>query len=217
MKALCTAALLLLTVLFAHAAEPGLLPPGEASEAPGAEAATPLVAEPTQECGKTPQTPCPQTTGVEAGAQALGAGAAAPNPEVDDPDGKPQPLLPKDANRPTLVVFWSLFCEPCKDEFPLFSQLGRDYGKKGLDTVVVNLDGLELSKTMKGFLKMNRSTLRAVVDRKEGKRSLAAEAYGVTGTPSLFLIGRDGVVRWSHVGRVDSEKLEAEIRGALGS
>ena len=46
--------------------------------------------------------------------------------------------------------------------------------------------------------------------------SEAADAYGVVGTPSLVLIGKDGTINWTHVGREDVPVMESEIRKAIG-
>lgn len=217
MKALFAAVLLVLWVTSANADPANLLPGDNADSSAPVSPAPGLLITPEEGCGKGSAIPCPSATGVEKSVQVLAAGAKVPATEINDLDGKPFMLVPEGAAKPTLVIFWSLFCEPCKEEFPLFCQIGSDYAQKGLETVTVNLDGPDLAKTAKGFLKMNKSTLTAAVDRKEGKRSLAAEVYGVSGTPSIFLIGKDGVVRWSHVGRVEPEKLETEIKSALGS
>ena len=37
-----------------------------------------------------------------------------------------------------LLTFWATWCQPCRDEMPLFERLHRDLGREGLVVVGVN-------------------------------------------------------------------------------
>ncbi|MEW6490690.1 MAG: redoxin domain-containing protein, partial [Thermodesulfobacteriota bacterium] len=41
---------------------------------------------------------------------------------------------------PQLLYFWSLYCDPCRREYPAVAALGSRYGDRGLETFSVNVD-----------------------------------------------------------------------------
>lgn len=178
-------------------------------------------------CGEQGETPCPSPDEKERGTSAtaaaktaptgvLATSAPAPGFTLKDTKGKSVSFDPKALQKPALLVFWSLFCEPCKEELPLFAWIGDKYQGEGLQVIGVNLDGSNMAGAAARFFTMNRLAFPSVMDRKEGKRFVTAEAFGVTGTPSLFLVGPGGTVGWTHVGRVEAPALEAAVRAALG-
>jgi thiol-disulfide isomerase/thioredoxin len=176
-------------------------------------------------CGGEGAAPCPSpdqkeqppaAAAAEEQAGALKTGSRAPGFTLRDVKGKNLKFDPKALKKPALLVFWSLFCEPCKEELPLFGWLGEKYAGEGLQVVGVNLDGANMAGAAARFFKMNKLSFPTGMDRKEGKRFVTAEAYAVTGTPSLFLVGTDGKIGWTHVGRVEAANLEAAVRTALG-
>lgn len=209
----------LVTLLFLSA------PPGGAT---AEDAGGVLLGAPQdQACGPASPAPCPTPGQADANpaapvpkpgaaaAKAVGVGGPAKPFKLTDLDGATVSFDPKGLTRPTLVIFWSLFCAPCKEEFPLYGELAERYAPQGLDVVTVNVDGAGLAKTARSFLKQQGVSVRVLMDRKEGKRFYAADAYGVTGTPSLFLVDKGGTVRWKHAGRVAQEELEAAVRKSL--
>ena len=194
------------------------LEPPETASGPAGGSGLVLPAAPEgPECGPASSAPCPtlrETAGKPA--TAAPAGAVAKAFKLPNLDGAEVVFNPKALTRPTLVIFWSLFCAPCKEEFPFYGELLDRYSPRGLDLLTVNVDGVGLAKTAKNYLKMQGSSLRVVMDRKEGKRFVSADAYGVTGTPSLFLVDKGGTVRWKHTGRVEPQEIETALRRVLG-
>ncbi|MEW6488635.1 MAG: TlpA disulfide reductase family protein [Thermodesulfobacteriota bacterium] len=191
---------------------------------PGQEA-LPLLER--QDCGPAGADPCPKPgdasgseskpTQASATAGLLPVGSPARPFALSDPDGNPIGLDAKTNPGPVLLIFWSLFCEPCKEELPFLDEMGQQYAPKGLRVLTVNIDGENMAKAATRYWQMNRFGFPMAMDRKDGNKFEAADAYGVTGTPSLFLIGRDGTVRWNHAGRLDPEVFRAELDRLLGS
>jgi thiol-disulfide isomerase/thioredoxin len=190
---------------------------------------TPLPLLDSQDCGPEGAAPCP-TVGEEEGsggqatltqeaatAGLLPVGAPARPLALGDPQVNPVSFDASRGDNPALLIFWSLFCEPCKEELPFMDQLGREYAGKGLEVFTVNIDGENMARAAAQYWQMNRFWLPVAMDRKTGKKFEAADAYGVTGTPSLFLIGRDGTVQWNHAGRLDPEVFRAELDRLFGS
>jgi len=125
--------------------------------------------------------------------------------------GKPMPLegvLPSGETfdsqtlkgKVVLVQFWEPSCVHCRAELPLFAEFLNQYEKKGFEIVGVCTQGG--TKVVQDYIKRtilpdgNRITWPILVDelapRVEQRR--LAEFYGITETPVLVLIGRDGNV-----------------------
>lgn len=172
-------------------------------------------------CGNGGEAPCPEpeehrddrTAGTKQANRGLIAVGSAARPfTAQSLDGTPFHFEPGKVGRSSLLIFWSLFCGPCRDELPMYDRVVKEYRTLGLDAVAINLDGSKLSRAVANFLRMNRFSLDVVFDAKKGERYVTVDEYGVAGTPTLVLIGPGGMVRWTHVGRVDPAVLEAEIR-----
>lgn len=197
---------------------------GEALLGPAQE---PLLLFETEDCGPAGEAPCPtaaddsgagaKPAGESATAELLPVGSRAKAFALSDPGGNPLGFDAETDGNPVLLVFWSLFCEPCKEELPYLDRVGREYAGKGLEVFTVNIDGENMARAADQYRIMNRFDFPVAMDRKTGKKYEAADAYGVTGTPSLFLIGRDGTVRWNHAGRLDPQVFQAELERLFGS
>jgi thiol-disulfide isomerase/thioredoxin len=90
--------------------------------------------------------------------------------------------------------FWASWCAPCRLSFPWLADLQSTYGDKGLVVLAVNVDHDRAAADR--FLQTNFSDFKVVFDPK----GQIASTYKIRGMPSSVLIGRDGRVRFSHVG-----------------
>ena len=113
-----------------------------------------------------------------------------------------------------LLDFWGTFCEPCKKSFPKLEELNRKYAESGLHVIGISEDEDEDRAKIPGFAEAYGATVFA---RWDGDKSIARR-YKPETMPSSFLIDRDGVVRFAHVGFHDGEEreVEDELRGLLG-
>lgn len=118
----------------------------------------------------------------------------------------PASFGPKDlAGKVVLVEFWTTSCGPCVQTMPHVQTMHDRYREKGL--VVVALSN-EPTSTLEPFLKTNAYTMPVASDPSE----TCDRAYGITGWPSTFVIGRDGKV--AYVG--DPTRVEPAIEKTLG-
>ena len=46
-------------------------------------------------------------------------------------------------NHPVAIVFWATWCDPCKQQLPLYQQLYERYRERGLKVVAISMDGPE--------------------------------------------------------------------------
>jgi cytochrome c biogenesis protein CcmG/thiol:disulfide interchange protein DsbE len=105
------------------------------------------------------------------------------------------------------VDFWASWCSPCKQAFPWLMRLQSSYGANDLAVVAVNVDHDRARAD--AFLKQTGSNLQVVYDPK----GEVATKYDIKGMPSAVLIGRDGRVRYSHIGFFANEapRYEAQV------
>ena len=111
-----------------------------------------------------------------------------------------------------MVFFWSLFCQPCREEFGSLAQLAAHPPVPGLRVLAVNIDSPKLRPQAARFLTERGGGITGVCDheRADGRQEIAAR-FGVSVTPSLFLIDADGKVVAAWSGEVDEKALAASI------
>jgi peroxiredoxin len=88
----------------------------------------------------------------------------------------------------------------------------------GLKILAVNVDSPKLRPQAFRFLASQGAAITGVFDReREGGRYEVAGLFGVSSTPSTFLVGTDGTVRAAWSGEVDEATLAAGIRASLAA
>jgi thiol-disulfide isomerase/thioredoxin len=106
-----------------------------------------------------------------------------------------------------LVDFWASWCVPCKTSFPALDALYREYRTRDVEVLAVNVD--ERRRDADAFLAVRPHELPVFFDSK----GASAEAFGVRGMPSSFVIDRDGMIRFTHLGY--STNVDASYRQEL--
>lgn len=137
-------------------------------------------------------------------------GKPAPNlslPALDGlkSDGQPVPGIDP-ANfkgEVTLLNVFGSWCVPCRMEHPLLMQLAKDKRFR-----LAGLNYKDKAENALGFLADLGNPYAAVGADINGR---VAIEWGVYGVPETFLIGRDGVIAYKHVGPL----TEASIRDGL--
>ena len=75
------------------------------------------------------------------GMKLLPEGTEAPTFTVQDVEGQSYDFSVHSKEKAHIIVFWSIFCEPCREEMPVIEQIYGEYKDKGVDVLAVNLDG----------------------------------------------------------------------------
>lgn len=88
--------------------------------------------------------------------------------------------------RVVLLTFWASWCLECRPEMPMFEQLHREFARRGLTVLGINVR--EESELVRRYARELRLTFPLVLDP-DGE---IGARYGVIGMPTTFLIGRDG-------------------------
>ena len=103
-------------------------------------------------------------------------------------------------DRPTLLVVWATWCQPCKKELPVIQQYAR--GHPEIKVITVNLGDEPAS--VSAFLDDLSVDLPALIDT-EGRLTSATK---VSSVPSLAMLGADGSVVSTHTGELGEKTLD---------
>lgn len=117
--------------------------------------------------------------------------------------------------RVVLLNVWATWCHPCREEIPVLQALHERYGSRGLDLVGVSVDARGQEGAIRNFATDFRMTYALWLDPDERVQS----TFLAIGVPATFLIDRNGILRWRHVGpvRANDSTLVRELERALGS
>ena len=98
------------------------------------------------------------------------------------------------AGKVVLVDFWATWCGPCVAEIPHVLALHEKYHDRGFTVVGVSLD--EDLDALEAFVAERELPWPILVDAQtpNGGTSLLATRYGISGIPTMILVGRDGNV-----------------------
>jgi peroxiredoxin len=108
--------------------------------------------------------------------------------------------------RVVLLDFWATWCEGCKVEIPWYMDFQKKYKEEGLSVVGVSMDE-EGWKSVKPFLADKKINYPVVIGNED-----LAKLFGITMLPVTLLIDRNGKVAELHIGMVDKDVFESEIR-----
>lgn len=146
----------------------------------------------------------------------LKPGDAVPDFTLPNIDGTTYTLSENFEDKVHLLVFWSIFCEPCKAEMPLIQRLYKEFKDQGLEVLAIAMDGEPMVKSIRGLVRQEGYTFPVFIDQlTEDESFVAADPYGVAGTPTLYMVDRKGTVVFAEVGRASKQTLEEVIRQAL--
>ena len=158
---------------------------------------------------------CGAAPGGEPGPLAVGGlvGNPAPNFVAKAVGTRETVSLKRWRGQVVLVDFWGTFCEPCKKAFPKLQALSAKYGGRGLHVVGISEDEPDDKDKIPEFASSYGA--RFVLAWDEDKS--IARSYKPETMPSTFLIDRQGIVRYAHVGFHEGEEVELdkEVEGLL--
>lgn len=153
--------------------------------------------------------------GSDSAADARGlVGSPAPDFEAKFVTGSKETISLKDLQgKVVLLDFWGTFCEPCKKSFPKLQELNRKYATKGLRVIGISEDEDDDKDKIPGFAETYGAKFSLAWD---GDKTIAKQ-YKPETMPSSFIIDRNGIVRFAHIGFHDGEEheVESEIRDLL--
>jgi thiol-disulfide isomerase/thioredoxin len=127
---------------------------------------------------------------------------------LPDLDGRPQPIA-QWRGKVLVVNFWASWCKPCVDEMPALSRMNSHYAAWGVQFVGIGLDDAE---KLAAFVRTTPVSYPVLV----ASPAAATPGLQVKGLPYTVVIGRDGRIEMTRLGRIDEESLEPILRRLIG-
>lgn len=126
---------------------------------------------------------------------------------LDDLQGQPQPLS-RWRGKPLLVNFWATWCAPCVQEMPELSELAHKDGGKTFNVIGIGIDSPSNMREFAAKLKIAYPLYVAGMGGTELSRGFGNKAGGL---PYTVLIGADGQVRKTYLGKLKFDELRADL------
>ena len=140
----------------------------------------------------------------------------APDFTVLDVEGRRFRLSEEVSRKPVLLLFWSVFCDPCRAEMANLQKVQDRYAGRDLTVAAVAVDGEPLRNILGGFARQEGYTFNVLVDELDATGTWkVADAYGVAVTPTLLLLEKGGTVLLRRGGKVREDELEKAVSSLL--
>jgi len=118
--------------------------------------------------------------------------------------------IPDDFRGKVLMLhFWAGGCSSCKEEMPAMEKLYRQYGRKGLVILAVNVG--QRKDVVQKLVKEIGITYPVLLDPDQK----IAGSYDVVGVPRTYLVDRKGVIRYKILGSASSATLKKQLLSLL--
>lgn len=126
---------------------------------------------------------------------------------LNDLAGKPQSLA-QWKGKPLLVNFWASWCAPCVSEMPELSALAAKDGGKHVNVIGIGIDS---PTNLVDFTRKVKISYPLYVGGMGGTDLSRALGNVNGGLPYTVLIGADGQVVKTYLGRLKFEQLRADL------
>lgn len=113
------------------------------------------------------------------------------------------------AGKQHIVIFWATWCGPCSFELNRLNRLVENGTLSPEDVMAVSV--METPEVVRTALEERKYLFRVALD----SAGEAASLYEVGGTPTIVLVGADGIVQWKTMGL--SPTLEMRLKNAWRS
>jgi thiol-disulfide isomerase/thioredoxin len=111
-------------------------------------------------------------------------------------------------NRGLIVNFWATWCAPCVQEMPELSALQPEIATAHIQIIGIGIDSAANIVEFAAKYKITYPLYIGGLDASELSRQLGNQAGGL---PFTILIGRDGKVKKTYLGRLKMEELRKDL------
>ena len=111
-----------------------------------------------------------------------------------------------------VINFWATWCPPCREEIPEFARAQDQYGPNGVQFIGIAID--EAANVIE-FKKRTSVTYPLLIAPPEMPGLTAKLGNQMQALPFTIIVGRDGKLRSSHLGRLSEEDLAKQLTPLL--
>ncbi len=128
---------------------------------------------------------------------------------MQDKDGQLQ-ALSQWKNKTLVMNFWATWCAPCVEEMPELSALQKSIASNNVQIIGIGIDSADniATFTKKYQKKMNYPIYVGGMDGAELLRSLGNQTGGL---PFTVLLGADGKIKKTYLGRLNIKTLTSDL------
>lgn len=128
---------------------------------------------------------------------------------MKDASGETHPLA-QWKGRPLVVNFWATWCAPCVEEMPELAELQAEIAPQGIQILGIGIDTPSNIAEFTSKYKIGYPLYVGGAQGTELSRQLGNKAGGL---PFTVLIGRDGEVKKTYLGRLKMDELRGDLKG----
>ena len=139
-------------------------------------------------------------------AAAVRVGDVFPKLALTDLKGVPFVIPDGLRGKVAVILFWTAGCSSCKEDIPALESLYREYQRKGLIVVAVNLG--ESPDNVRAALKGLGVSYPVLLDQ----QNKSVGSYDVIGVPRIFILDRNSTIRLKIVGSTPRETIRKSIQ-----
>jgi thiol-disulfide isomerase/thioredoxin len=152
-------------------------------------------------------------------------GQPAPSLDRSETIGPAVPPAQDLKGKVVLLFFWAHWCPDCKNEAPVLAKLLTKYRAQGLSIIaptqrygyVAGGKPAPPDQELKYIVEMRDTVYSFLKDMPVPVSVANHERYGVSTTPTLVIVDRQGAVRLYHPGQMTEAELEAQLRPLLAA
>lgn len=122
-------------------------------------------------------------------------------PRLDDPTRRFSPVELR--GKPWMLSVWASWCGSCREEHPLLVDLARNRS-----ITMIGLDYKDERAEAQNWLRQFGNPYTLSVDDVDGRVGID---YGVYGVPETYVIDRNGIIRYKHIGPLTQKDIETEL------
>ena len=133
---------------------------------------------------------------LERNTASLMTGKSAPDFSLDSLGGRKVSIAEFRGKKKLVVSYWASWCGPCRVELPALKQFYEKYHKDDSDFEVLAISIDDDHESAEGYATRARLPFPVLLDLDHA----VADSYSVEAIPALFVVDKDGTVKYAGTG-----------------
>jgi len=142
-------------------------------------------------------------------------GALLPALSLPDAAGQGHDLAGLTRGKVSLLVYWSISCQHCREEMPHLLDLAKKLAGNPFVLLLVNADGPAMAPAVQNYAQINRLPGPFLMDIGPKDSQPFADAFDCMATPTILVLDKTGKLIHAQEVKADMRKLTAAIESAF--